>query len=317
MRPDERPKIHKVDFNTLNNVKDVAGLDSEKGECADICNCYQTVDGVQSRRQGYTITEVTTACRNAFTTQAGGFYVSGGTLYQYPDITVGSISGEVCYCDLEDTLVYSSLVGTKFHPDWIDISVHELDAEFEEDISEFSAQALAYWNGRLYLGVSGELICSKPFKFSKYDYRQKVAATFTDGIVGLAALNSGLYVFTRSQVYFLSGSDPFNEDFKQQIVLPYGAMPGNHFQTCPAGFVNKEQSGKAVLFVSLKGICVGFEGGQVLNLSQDNISYPLGTSCTGVLMERDGANVYIINILNNDNTPYNANNAWVMDIDSF
>lgn len=112
----------------------------------------------------------------------------------------------------------------------------------------------------------------------------------------LAAVDSGIYVSTGDTTVFLSGDGP--EDFQERLVAHYPAIPHTS-KTCKAELFNIDGvHGTVVVWASTRGICLGANDGQFINLSQGKVSYQPGKVGTAIIKELNGIVQYVVSMRN-------------------
>ena len=122
-------------------------------------------------------------------------------------------------------------------------------------------------------------------------------------------VNDGLYVATTDLAgddaetgggtWYLAGSRPDQE--KSTQVFDYGAIPGTGVRTLASYFDTKtsdeggaiEPGTPAVVWASRHGVCVGFDGGQVRNLTEAMYSFSIAQRGAGVVRQARGFMQYL------------------------
>jgi hypothetical protein len=131
----------------------------------------------------------------------------------------------------------------------------------EDDEYQFApipgGSEIHYWQGRLLIARGTSLLWSDALRYGVYSTTRNFVR-FPEKIHWVAPLISGVYVGTRSHVYFLSGSDPAK--FTQQVVGGASA-PGASAVYNPR-HVEVEQEYVALWFTS-DGIAIGSQSGSV------------------------------------------------------
>lgn len=131
----------------------------------------------------------------------------------------------------------------------------------EDDEYQFASlpggSSINYWQGRLLLSRGNSLIWSDALRYGVYSTTRNFVR-FPEKIHWVVPLISGVYVGTRSLVYFLSGSDPAK--FTQRVVGGTSA-PGVSAVYNPR-HVEVEQEYVALWFTS-DGIAIGAQSGDV------------------------------------------------------
>ena len=152
------------------------------------------------------------------------------------------------------------------------------------------ATALAYYNGRIYLAEGRTVWATELFMY-RYVDKTRTYMLFESDVTVIGAVTDGLYVGTRAGIYFLGGT--FGE-MKRLPLSTYGALPGS-LVTVPAELVHPQAnaSRNAVVFMTTSGLVAGFDGGQLLNLTQDRFLFPGAVSAAALFRRQDGVNQYI------------------------
>jgi hypothetical protein len=129
----------------------------------------------------------------------------------------------------------------------------------------------------------------------------------------LASLDNVLYVGTTKLTVVLVGSGI--DEFDERLIAAYPAIPYMHVVTKGELFGPNTLQGNVVVWVSERGICMGDNSGNFLNLSQGEFSYLMGTEGTLVLREQNGF-VQLLMVIRNTDKAYNAYVAKQIDVDS-
>jgi len=158
-------------------------------------------------------------------------------------------------------------------------------------------QASCYYKGRMYYAVGNVLWASLPFNLELIDYT-KDYLPFDADIVMVADVANGIYVATADKTYFLSGNDP--QDFVSIEALNYGAI-----RSAPVKADKVRDGSNAMLWASPKGAIAGFDGGQVLNITEGVFTFGSADNSAGVYREINGQRHLVISL----NTPKLNENA--------
>lgn len=166
------------------------------------------------------------------------------------------------------------------------------------------ATALAYWNGRIYL-ASGRALWATELYLYDYVDKTKNFKYFESDIQVIGSVTDGIYVGTKDGIYFLSGQ--FNE-MKRITLSSYGAISGSLVYV-PAELVNPNvpdeataPSKNAVVFLTTSGLVAGLDGGELMNLTQDEYLFPNADSAAALFRRQDGVNQYI-GVVDSGGTP--------------
>lgn len=173
------------------------------------------------------------------------------------------------------------------------------------------ATALEYLNGRIYLASERDLWATELYLYNYVD-KTRTFIRFEDDITVVGAVTDGLYVGTKSAVWFLSG--PFGQ--MQRIpVIGYGALPGSVVKVPaelvhPQGIQQDVPSKNAVLFLTQSGLVAGFDNGTCYNLTQDKVLFPDAGNAAALFRRQDGVNSYVA-VADSGGTP--SSNARIGD----
>lgn len=166
------------------------------------------------------------------------------------------------------------------------------------------ATALTYWNGRIYMAHENTVWATELYLYNYVD-KTKNFLQFESPVTMLATVTDGLYVGTTGSVWFLSG--PFNE-MKRIPIMSYGVMPQSSI-VVPAELIKPQISQdpqspirNAVLFLTKTGLCAGFDGGVIYNLTQAEVLFPEAVSAAPMFRRQDGVNTYVA-VTNSGGTP--------------
>lgn len=166
------------------------------------------------------------------------------------------------------------------------------------------ATALACSNGRIYLANKRTLWATELYLYNYVD-KTKNFLFFEDDITVLGGVTDGLYVGTKSAVWFLSGA--FNE-MRRIAVMSAGAIPGS-LVYLPAELVNPQltldqsaPSKNAVLFLTDSGLVAGLDGGNLFNFTETDVIFPEAQSAAAMFRQQDGVNQYV-SVLASGGTP--------------
>lgn len=124
---------------------------------------------------------------------------------------------------------------------------------------------LEWFNGRLLVARNDEIWMSDPIFPGQTDER-KAFKKFGGYISMMRAVKDGIYVSNSKETYFLAGLDPGEAALVK--VANYPAILGSDIQI-DGERLGRNISGRAVLFTTPMGICVGLDEGQFINLTEN------------------------------------------------
>lgn len=133
---------------------------------------------------------------------------------------------------------------------------------------------IACYRGRLYVGVDQWLFPSEPYGYELFDLRGYLP--FDSRLSLVAPVDDGLYVATQTQTWFLAGRGP--DEFEAILKAPYGAVLGS-LAYAPASLVKQAQNqgeAQVAFWLTPQGVCLGLNGGQLINLTQQYAIDPGG-----------------------------------------
>lgn len=150
-----------------------------------------------------------------------------------------------------------------------------------------------YFAGRMWVVRDRFLMYSKPFEHELFDYTNGFL-TLPKRIRMATPVDDGIYVATADATYFFGGKDPYS--MEQRLVANYGAMRGKATEV-NSDVVGQENDGnglgrdgvvgKAIMWVSPNGVCLGLNSGVMKNVTGDR--HKPNTAASSVsLFRREG-----------------------------
>lgn len=171
-------------------------------------------------------------------------------------------------------------------------------------------QIVMDFNGHLLIAQGSRLFRSESYGLELFDHRK--GYEFTDEITLVGALNNGVYLGVRSKIFYLNGPAPAKWSYKP--IAEYGAIPGA-FDYVSLDMLGMKGDGIAVLFATTRGLCVGIDGGQFINLTQEKFVYPIQERGAVVVRRHRGMIQALLTMQGNERSPSAAqqrNQAWMM-----
>lgn len=159
-----------------------------------------------------------------------------------------------------------------------------------------NASTLAYFNGRLHMGVGRYLWSTEPWLYDYVDVTRNYLP-FEGDITMIGVVGDGMYVGTAEGVYFLTGGE---YPYKKVRVMDSSVIPGS-MVLIPGELGNPPQIPPgsdttlqvAVCFMTDNGFCVASDGGQTYNLTENKVFFPAMTSASAMYRRQDGMNQYV------------------------
>lgn len=158
---------------------------------------------------------------------------------------------------------------------------------------------LASFNGHMLVAHGETLYRSETYQPELFDFRKGLR--FGSDIQIVAPVAGGVYLGTRDRVVFLEGDDPAG--WKLSDKFDYGAIPGTLAYVSADKVADGSQTGNAAVFATTKGICVGFDGGAIKNLTQGKFAYPVQDRGAGVTRQTRGIEQYVVTMQGDEETP--------------
>lgn len=157
------------------------------------------------------------------------------------------------------------------------------------------ATALEVYKGRIYLAAGRILWATELYAYDLVD-STKNFIQFEDDITLIAAVGDGLYVGTRSALYFLQGT--FTKGMQMTTVMEAGVVADSlvtvpYSKAVPQARSGPVPEGYGPMFMTSAGIVVGLDNGTVYNLTQDHVVFPDAVSAAALYREDQGANAYV------------------------
>jgi len=268
----------------LNFVDDPTRLPFSKSGFSDMqVAVNMTVDntGRPKSRSGVRVLQ-SGAYHSLFCYGGDCFVVNGSTLYQVAangSLTVvraGLTPARMAYSQVGDRTYYTNgyelgvIVGGT-HVDWA-TGTYVGPATHRQLGGPIPGHHLAEFFGRMIISKDNALWWSEPYNFGLFD----MAASFVQfhtKILMLKTIDTGLFVSTEKNTYFLTGPDPAK--WTKRHVFGYPAIEW----TCAIDYFNAAdigigQSGRCAVWASREGAIMGTPDGGIINLNKKKIIYP-------------------------------------------
>lgn len=304
-------------FIGMNNVTDPAYLDLTKGECELLVNVDPNNRGGFVTRKGYTQV-------NALSTHSGwsngvdAYYVSEAILYHFDGITSTAVTtlnsdSRLVFEQVNDVVAFWSVTDKGILRGKALVPQEAPSGEFK--IPSPYGHMITYFNGRLYIANGPDVYCTDAFdpSLNKCDERRYLIFSLDSAITLLAFVDDGIYVGSSKEIAFLNGTDPYGSGFQVKRISNYGAIPYTAVKTTGSYVPASQLNGSVVIFTSEHGICVGGNGGNLINLSINTFSFPKASQGCSLLREANGLYHYLTNLdlLN----PFNSYTKPTIEVD--
>jgi hypothetical protein len=157
------------------------------------------------------------------------------------------------------------------------------------------ADHLVTHNGRIYMARDKVIWATELYLYDLVD-RTKGFLPFESEITMLAAVESGIYVGTTSDLWYLSGA--FGSGMARKHIIGSAVVRGSEVMVPanlvhPAGRRDATRVDTSVVFMAADGIYAGFDGGEVYNITQGSVLFPAAESAAALFREQSGVNSYV------------------------
>jgi len=281
-------------FKGINNVLDASDLQPDEGRRIDLveANDVNICDRFKIHTRNGTTTRATLT--NVHSLWSNGnvcLLVDNGSLKRFlPDYSTVTLKtgldpvARMSYADTKSGRIYMT------NSTWIGYlendTIYELPSPTEQYKSKMpSGKIVCYNNNQLFVSVDKFIFASDPLKYNQYDQRNGFIVM--DGpVVLMAPVQDGMYV-ADGTINFLGGTTHLQ--FTRREVAYWNAVPNTQADVS-LSLVGEGNPGVGVLFCTERGIMLGQNGGQAVNLT--NSRYHPMTGFWGVGIVRQQNNYY-------------------------
>lgn len=281
----------------INNITDPSRLSPQELTVANNIDISDV--GRPSRRSG-SVKKVTPA--GAIHSMWGDgrecFYVESATLKRLlPDYTSTVLRSNVgdypmSYVEVNDKYFYCNAAVIAYVSQGI--SYELLVPTQDHKYSLLSGQHIEYYNNRLYVARNETLWYSDAVYLEQYDKRYNFIP-FDNEITMLRAVDDGMWIctgdITNKSTYFISGAT--REAFTLRRYAGHGCNEGTDVKIKDGYKVGNGLTGTVIMWTSDRGICIGGNSGQFINISDKKYNVPEKRYGAGLFREIDGLNQYI------------------------
>jgi len=162
----------------------------------------------------------------------------------------------------------------------------ESDMQFATAVP--SASHIAFLpGGKVLLAVGSAVFANHaPFQYGLFHPARGNVANCASDIVMLAGVQGGFYASDQHRTLFFRATEDWYQ-YRQELVEDAPALEGSlAYGKVNLSEINVEYPGYGRVWASTRGICIGTDGGQCVNLTEDKIVYPEGYT-TGACLIRD------------------------------
>lgn len=292
-------------FGGLNNVQDPKDVGADFSIVAT--NVDINDDFSVRRRRGSTLRTAGASLHSLWATpDASQAFVADGSILKKinADLSLTTIAPlatahRLRYADIAGTVAYLSDTEIGFVHGGVkttpvlptgsdDLSAAKL--QFKALTTSWHGQALAYYNGRLYVAHGPDLLYSDPYDITLYDTRDYILPLGRGDIQMVAPTTDGLWVAFDNVVAFLAGGGP--DEFSYQEKIHAQACYGTDTFTNAKDWGDKLSPAPAVVFMTDRGVAVGLPGGNLL-MATDGVYAPGVAPGFAFVRTQDGYTQYL------------------------
>jgi hypothetical protein len=159
-----------------------------------------------------------------------------------------------------------------------------------------AGQVVGYFAGRSYIASGRFLLYSQPYEYGLFDLRTGFVG-FPTGVQTFAAVADGVFVGTQSETNWLGGTDP--TQWVRKSIATFGTALGTEYKL-REDLVGSDYgaTGTVMAWMSRKGICLGFDGGVMQEVSGGRYIPPTATEGASLLKIRGGTPQLITTLYN-------------------
>lgn len=151
-----------------------------------------------------------------------------------------------------------------------------------------ASDIVAYFAGRVYVAAGDTLYPSRPYAYELFDLRE--AIRLGDQITLVGPVTDGLFVAAGARTVFLAGRDPAGFDLRP--LATYGAIPRTSYRESTSA-LDPARKGSCVIWASTRGVCAGFDGGDMVNLTESRFAYPVQETGAAVVRPWRGTQQFL------------------------
>ena len=149
---------------------------------------------------------------------------------------------------------------------------------------------LEHFNGRIYIANGCTVWYSEPFAYAWFNTAENFIP-LASRVRMIRAVRGGLFVSSSEKTFFFAGSGP--KEFSPTVVADYPAIEGADVIVEGSRVASGEIVGRAAMWASPRGVCIGGPDGTFRNLTERKLEYP--SANVGAAYYRDG--VYLCSLI--------------------
>lgn len=268
----------------LNIVDDPVRIGQQKGGVTDLqvaINMSVDKTGRPESRFG-TLSLQTGAYHSLFCDGGDCFVVSGSTLYQVAadgtlsEVRAGLTPARMDYAQVGARTYYTNgfelgIIHKGAHESWEE-GVYVGPTTHRHFSGPAAGNHLTEFFGRMIIARDKVMYWSEPYNFGLFDAAGSFVQ-FHSKILMVKSVDTGLFISTQNNTYFLMGTDPGK--WVPKRVAGYPAVEW----TCAIDYIytadlGMDMSGRCAVWASREGAILGLPDGNIKNLNKNKIIYP-------------------------------------------
>ena len=210
------------------------------------------------------------------------FVVSGSTLHQVAadgsltTVRTGLTQAKMAYAQVGARTYYTNgyelgIISGGTHEDWT-AGTYAGPKTHRQFSAPFPGHHLAEFFGRMVITRDNAVYWSEPYNFGLFDFAASFVQ-FHSKILMVKSVDTGLFVSTQNNTYFLMGTDP-----GKWVKRHAAGFPAVEW-TCAIDYFNAADigigsSGRCAVWASQEGAIMGTPDGGIVNLNKRKIIYP-------------------------------------------
>lgn len=147
-----------------------------------------------------------------------------------------------------------------------------------------------WFSGRMYIAQDNILWWSEPYQYDHFDFTKNYYY-FDEEITAVCPMPGGIWV-SSDKIYYISGKDPHEGRLTEKGLAR--VVRGSDVKFSGAYiFIENTPLGYKWLVTTDLGIFVLFNDGVILNISEQNVSFPKAHDAAAGFIQEDGINRYV------------------------
>lgn len=282
----------------LNNKIDPARLRSDaedyKTFLAEAVNVNIDDTGRICRRKGFKATSETGDCHSIFCDGGDCLLIQSDKIYRlnkdYTKTEIGTglrigakmvyvqVAGKIYHCNGFQKGIYDHATGT--------ISGWTADNYVGPTTTKtFSdppiGETLEYFKARIYIGKGSTVWYTERRAYSWVNLAENFIS-FDSPVTMIQAIENGLFISTTTETFFFAGNSPL--EFAKKKTSSYPAIKGTDTKV-EGSLIGEGITSKLPVWVSKSGICLGLPDGNVKNLTEKKLVYPVSNYGAGAIVD--------------------------------